>query len=159
MIYVDDPMSLPGNRFDGYCHMWGDGPLDELIAFAQRLGLRANWLQHSSAMGGTPHFDISRSKRAQALKNGAQAVNLRAYIKARQATSQPAPDPLFYAYLLYTAEGEPHAVWVCSGTQEPTRDGHNRAVLVAQALTQGDAMALGQSLLNHEMVEWKQRNP
>lgn len=58
------------------CHMMttlsGEEGRGELIAFAGRLGLRADWIQYP----GTPrqHFDLVASKRVIAVRNGAVEV-------------------------------------------------------------------------------------
>lgn len=85
MIYVDDPMSIPGSKFDGYCHLLNDGPFQDLMDFARQLGLRPEWLQHSSALGGTWHFDISPTKRALAVKKGATEIATRDWIAQQQS--------------------------------------------------------------------------
>lgn len=65
-----------GNR---WCHMTADTE-DELHAFAVRLGLKRAWYQ----VGGRKayhwylsHYDLVPSKRALAVKLGAQEVSLR----------------------------------------------------------------------------------
>lgn len=62
-VYVDDYFA----HFRGMkmCHMTAD-TLVELHEMAQKLGLR-HWFQDT----GTPHYDICKSKRDQAIKLGA----------------------------------------------------------------------------------------
>jgi hypothetical protein len=50
-----------------------DGPGEELLVFARRLGLRDEWLQHP----GTPreHFDLPPDAREEAIALGAQPVS------------------------------------------------------------------------------------
>lgn len=69
MVYVDEPV-LP---FRGklYCHMFTDGPMAELHAMADRIGLKRAWFQNPKP-GDHPHYDLSPSMRALALTNGAQ---------------------------------------------------------------------------------------
>jgi hypothetical protein len=73
------------------CHLTTDGPLDELHAFAARLGLQRAWFQP----GSTPHYDLTPNKRAQALQLGAVFVpgldQARARIAARKARTTEAP--------------------------------------------------------------------
>jgi len=47
-------------------HMFADS-LEELHAMAHKIGLKREWFQE----GSTPHYDISQSKRAEAIKHGA----------------------------------------------------------------------------------------
>lgn len=66
-VYVDDVKLPYGDMI--MCHMWADS-LMELLAMADSIGLERRWLQrppHSSWI----HFDICRSKKMLALKNGA----------------------------------------------------------------------------------------
>lgn len=50
-----------------------DGRL-ELIAFAKRLGLRPEWIQYQGT--DRQHFDLTEKKRAQALRLGAEEVEV-----------------------------------------------------------------------------------
>jgi hypothetical protein len=66
----------------GSCHLTTDATLDELHAFAHRLGMRREWFQdHPLA----PHYDLTASKRIRALVLGALFVPARAQAKSRQA--------------------------------------------------------------------------
>ena len=68
-VYVDDYEG----HFRGMimCHMMSDTSLDELHAFATRLGLRRSWFQNGSA----PHYDICKTKRRLAVQLGAIEVS------------------------------------------------------------------------------------
>lgn len=55
------------------CHMIAD-TLDELLAMADRIGVKRRWLQ-TPAM--RPHFDICLEKRALAVKLGAVEITMR----------------------------------------------------------------------------------
>lgn len=79
MIYVDDPMPI-GGKFNNYCHLWSDGDTEELHTFAASIGLRREWFQDRV---GFPHYDISLSKRQQAIKRGATATTLRQKVGQR----------------------------------------------------------------------------
>lgn len=70
MVYVDDYRG----QFRGMvmCHMVADS-LDELHAFAERLGLRREWFQATSV----PHYDLSLTRRKLALELGAVEVRIR----------------------------------------------------------------------------------
>ena len=52
------------------CHMLADS-LDELHAMASKIGLKREWFQPKS----TPHYDVSLTKRKQALEQGAQEID------------------------------------------------------------------------------------
>lgn len=71
-VYVDDMEA--GFRRMKMCHMIAD-TTDELLAMADRIGVRRKWIQYP----GHPreHFDICKSKRALAVKAGAQQITLR----------------------------------------------------------------------------------
>ena len=64
MIYVDNYEGKLGRMI--MCHMLSDN-IEELHEFASKLGLKRSWFQNGSA----PHYDLSKEKRAQALKLGA----------------------------------------------------------------------------------------
>jgi hypothetical protein len=54
------------------CHMVSDTSPEELIEFAKSIGLRETWFQDPAKF---PHFDLTPSKRAKAIANGAVAVS------------------------------------------------------------------------------------
>lgn len=62
--YVDSEEILWRGKL--WCHLVADS-LDELHAFAAKLGLRRTWFQSS----GYPHYDVTVPMRARALKLGA----------------------------------------------------------------------------------------
>lgn len=82
VIYVDDPMRI-GGRFNNYCHMWTDGTIEVLHAFADQIGLKRTWFQDRPEF---LHYDISLSKRGQALKRGAVYMALRDWIIYQKMT-------------------------------------------------------------------------
>lgn len=63
-VYVDDYEGRLGRMI--MCHMLADS-VDELHAFAARLGLKREWFQ----LGSAPHYDVSKDKRALAIRLGA----------------------------------------------------------------------------------------
>ena len=72
-VFVDD-MKLRakvGNLDTVWSHLGADS-LEEMHEFAQRLGLKRSWFQISSS--GIPHYDITQSMRAKAVKMGAEEV-------------------------------------------------------------------------------------
>lgn len=70
-VYVD----YPRYRFRRMmmCHMVADS-LEELHGMADRLGLKRQWFQGRAS---TPHYDICKSKRHQAVALGAEEVDYR----------------------------------------------------------------------------------
>lgn len=52
-----------------WCHMWADSS-EELMGMAVRIGLKPEWLQKKKWR--VEHFDLTPTKRAQALKAGAE---------------------------------------------------------------------------------------
>lgn len=70
-VYVDDVRFQLGRMV--MCHMWADS-LDELLAMADRIGLRRSWLQQPPAAKWT-HFDVSLGKKAEAIRLGAIATD------------------------------------------------------------------------------------
>ena len=75
-VYVDDvniPASVPnGNRVhtSQWCHLMAD-TLPELLAFADKIGLRRSWLQDKRS---GVHFDFTAGKRRQAVAAGAVEI-------------------------------------------------------------------------------------
>ncbi len=77
MILVDELRIYPARPFgyDAWCHMMTDdltpAGLDELHAMAEQIGLRRAWFQDKRRL---PHYDLTVSRRAKALRAGAQSV-------------------------------------------------------------------------------------
>lgn len=61
------------------CHMFTDSlDIEELHVFAEKIGLRRSWFQpHRIA----PHYDLTPSRRAAAVKLGAVQVNRRTAVE------------------------------------------------------------------------------
>jgi hypothetical protein len=74
MVYVDD--ATWEWRGQLWCHLLADS-IEELHTFARCLGLRRTWFQSSSKF---PHYDLTANKRLQAIRLGAQAVDVRSAI-------------------------------------------------------------------------------
>lgn len=76
MIYVDSlfdttEMKSANWKYNQSCHMTADGH-EELMEFAARLGIKPPWLQHPGRH--SEHFDLTASKRAQAVRMGAKEL-------------------------------------------------------------------------------------
>jgi hypothetical protein len=59
-----------------WCHMWCED-LDRLHDLARRIGLHRGWFQNKP---GFPHYDLTPSRRVQALAHGAVETSLRAWL-------------------------------------------------------------------------------
>ena len=71
---------------NGSSHLTAD-TLDELHAFAKRLGLKREWFQDHSVM---PHYDLTPKRYQKAIEMGAQVVSMRSQIVAkRRAAGKP----------------------------------------------------------------------
>ena len=81
-VYVDDmQMQATVGRVSGrWSHLWADTE-EELLAFADRLGLRRSWIQRGSLV----HFDVVESKRQEAIRLGAIALDGEAATTQRRA--------------------------------------------------------------------------
>lgn len=85
MVMVDQIIVWPTARppFDkGSCHLTSDANLEELHAFAAKIGLRRAWFQEHPKM---PHYDLTPSRRARALQEGAVFVEARQQAIQRRA--------------------------------------------------------------------------
>ena len=74
-VYVDELRTWPHARGvfrAGSCHLTADS-IDELHAFAARIGLRRSWAQ-LPPKHRVPHYDLVASKREAALAAGAAFV-------------------------------------------------------------------------------------
>lgn len=90
MVYIDPDRSvvmfptMPSWRFRFACHLVADS-LEELHAFAARLGLRRSWFQDRQDL---PHYDITQNKRRVALKLGAQEISHRELVGRMHAARE-----------------------------------------------------------------------
>jgi hypothetical protein len=73
-VYVDRLIDYSW-RHGPSCHLIADS-VEELIAFAIEMGLRAEWFQPRSS----PHFDLTRKGREAAIKMGAIELNNREFV-------------------------------------------------------------------------------
>lgn len=76
-VYVDNMrLHAKVGRLDArWSHLMADSD-EELIEFAKSIGLRPEWIQEPDKPYG-PHFDVTESKRQQAIRMGAQEVDWR----------------------------------------------------------------------------------
>jgi len=84
-VYVDHARIPYGRML--MSHMLAD-TREELLAMARRIGIAERWMQKR----GTPseHFDICDSKRALALRHGAEAVTSRQIVEIIRAKRKAA---------------------------------------------------------------------
>lgn len=74
-VYVDAAVHPWQGRL--WCHMFSPD-IDELHAFAARLGLRRTWFQDPSTMRVSwPHYDMVDTRRARAVAMGAVPLDRR----------------------------------------------------------------------------------
>lgn len=73
-VYVDSLVDH-GWELGPSCHLVGD-TLDELHAFAVRIGMKRAWFQ---AYASTPHYDLTRKRRKAAVEAGAVELERRAF--------------------------------------------------------------------------------
>lgn len=94
-VYVDQPFAVApyqqvrakGWRWGRACHMWADS-IDELHAFAKKLGLRRAWFQ---AHPRFPHYDLTVNMRRKAIAIGAVEKDLREHIRERRDAARARP--------------------------------------------------------------------
>ncbi len=88
-VYVDElrgypnitgPAARVGKR---WCHLWADGDVDELHAFARGLGVKRRWYQGPRRHFG--HYDLTPLRRRHAVEAGATEVRLKDYLRRRRA--------------------------------------------------------------------------
>lgn len=86
-VYVDNLRDY-GWRHGPSCHLIADS-VDELIEFAESMGLRREWFQPKSS----PHFDLTAQSRATAVEHGAIELDFRAFVrKLRELRAKRAAD-------------------------------------------------------------------
>ncbi len=74
-VYIDTQRDW-GWKLGASCHMAAD-TLDELHAFARRIGLRRTWFQD----GKYPHYDLTARRREAAIAAGAVELDARSFIE------------------------------------------------------------------------------
>ncbi len=84
-VYVDHAFAFGDwGRWTGGGHLQADS-LDELHAFAERLGLRREWFQSRPGRPENDHYDLTEAGRRLALERGAIAEDRRAGTSRRRA--------------------------------------------------------------------------
>lgn len=70
-------------RWPKSCHMWAD-TVEELHAFAARIGMRRQWFQNHPRRKGNPfpHYDLNESRRPRAVRAGAIELDRRAAVES-----------------------------------------------------------------------------
>ncbi len=86
-VYVDELRMTPSLcrkkfPYPQYCHMVADSE-PELHRMAHDLGLKRSWFQNRRDY---PHYDITASKRTQAVQRGAKEISAREWVERRQAS-------------------------------------------------------------------------
>lgn len=75
MVYVD-PLVSAKWRYGPACHLFADST-EELHVFARRIGMKRAWFQNNSVL---PHYDLTISRRENAILNGAVELSRRELI-------------------------------------------------------------------------------
>jgi len=84
-VYVDHAFALGDwGRWSGGGHMQAD-TLDELHAFAARIGMRREWFQSKPGRPENDHYDLTGAARELAIALGATTEDRRAGTRRRQA--------------------------------------------------------------------------
>ena len=72
MIYVDNMNAKFGRMI--MCHLLSDESVEELLSFADKLGMKREWFQSKASF---PHYDVSLSIKKKAVELGAKEINIR----------------------------------------------------------------------------------
>lgn len=81
-VYVDKIFMHGGSstfRWKESCHLFADSE-NELHALARKIGLRREWFQNKNDKS-FPHYDLTKSRRALALKHGAIQMSFKCMVK------------------------------------------------------------------------------
>jgi len=80
-VYVDELKRQQRHwRYGKSCHLFAD-TVSELHTFAASIGLKREWFQDTRH----PHYDLTASKRRQAVREGAIEISARDYIKIKRS--------------------------------------------------------------------------
>lgn len=75
-VYIDNAFAGDWGKWTGGGHLQAD-TVEELHAFAARLGLKRSWFQSKPGRPEMDHYDCTRSKRELALSLGAVDEDIR----------------------------------------------------------------------------------
>ena len=96
-VYVDNVRHSFGNMV--MCHMWSES-LNELLAMADKIGVQRKWIQgHPELSFGKHknaswvHFDIALSKKALAIRHGAEVTDKYGPVEHLARLDLKDPDP------------------------------------------------------------------
>lgn len=90
-VYVDHAFAVGDwGRWSGGGHMQAD-TLEELHAFAARIGMRREWFQAKPGRPENDHYDLSRAAREVAITLGAVTEDRRSGTRRRQAIRRADP--------------------------------------------------------------------
>jgi hypothetical protein len=87
-VYVDGERNQFGRMV--MCHMWADTAA-ELHAMAERIGMKRDWFQTPGSPrhpASFPHYDLSLTRRAAAVKAGAVEMGRREGVESRRTIRQ-----------------------------------------------------------------------
>jgi hypothetical protein len=91
-VYVDDAfVHADWGRWTGGGHLQADST-EELLAFAEAMGLRREWLQSRPGRPDRDHYDLTRVGRDRAILAGAVPETAREGV-LRRRTLRPRRDP------------------------------------------------------------------
>lgn len=79
-VYIDDAyIKARVGRINGqWCHMTADTE-EELHEFAERIGMKQSWFQNAGR--ASFHYDVTKGRRAAAVKAGAVEISWREFGK------------------------------------------------------------------------------
>lgn len=88
MIFVD-PLCNNGWKLGPNSHLFvaPETPIEDLHIFAQSIGLRRAWFQHKP--GKLPHYDVTKGKRAVAVRRGAVELTRAETVEILRKWRQP----------------------------------------------------------------------
>lgn len=98
-IYVDELCAWPDQPKHGRaaihfgngkrsCHLTTDGTIEELHAFAAKIGMKRAWFQDHVLL---PHYDLTPGKRDDALDAGAEEMPMREQLRQARKRRESAP--------------------------------------------------------------------
>lgn len=98
--HIDERARQYGTR---WAHLWGD-ELPALHEFARDLNLHSAWFQDRARF---PHYDVVPSVRLRALRAGAEALSIQAWLTKTQEAMHPQAEQVEQIILRYESLIEP----------------------------------------------------